>query len=395
MRGTRSHCIMPAQITNSIPFFVATTAEIVEISGGYEQSFLVDTEGYLWATGKNEEGQLGDNTKQNKKKFGQVAEDAKSVSASSKYSLMVKTDGSVWATGKNDNERFGDESDDSGKFIEIVSERAKAVAAGNFHSLMLKTDGSVWATGANNFYQHGDGSKEAKNKFTKVYPEVDDDGEVQAVFAGGISSYFLKANGSFWAAGYNEDGRLGDGTGKNVKRFKLVIDGGVKTASASNFHCMVIKTDGSVLATGKNNYGQLGIDRKDKDDKRYSFEKVLDNGQAVGAGNFHSLVLKRDGSVWAAGKNQFGELGDGSKTTFDRFVIVAVGAHYIAAGVFNSFIVKTDGSLWAAGRNDYGQRGDGTTTFRRTFVRLQENFAPFDGACVLSDRVMHNMHARW
>ena len=36
----------------------------------------------------------------------------------------------------------------------------------------------------------------------------------------------------------------------------------------------------------------------------------------------------------------------------------------IAAGIDHNLAVKSDGTVWAWGRNSYGQLGDGTTTDR-------------------------------
>ena len=50
--------------------------------------------------------------------------------------------------------------------------------------------------------------------------------------------------------------------------------------------------------------------------------------------------------------------------------VVHAGVQAIAAGDFHSMVLKQDGSLWAAGDNGYGQLGDGTTTDRHGFVEV-------------------------
>src|ERR1700743_2671992 len=69
------------------------------------------------------------------------------------------------------------------------------------------------------------------------------------------------------------------------------------------------------------------------------------------AGGFrHSLFLKADGSLWAMGNNQFGQLGDGTYNPTNRpELIVASNVVTIAAGGFYSLFVKSDGSLWGMG----------------------------------------------
>ena len=83
----------------------------------------------------------------------------------------------------------------------------------------------------------------------------------------------------------------------------------------------------------------------------------------VAAGYEHSLVLKSDGSLWAMGLNEVGELGDGTYNGngINRpEQIVASNVTGIAAGWDDSLFIKSDGSLWAMGWNLWGQLGDGT-----------------------------------
>ena len=83
---------------------------------------------------------------------------------------------------------------------------------------------------------------------------------------------------------------------------------------------------------------------------------------AIAAGGYHSLALKSDGTVWAWGCNDCGQLGDGSTT--NRLTPVPVsgltGVVAIAGGDYHSLALKSDGTVWAWGYNGYGQLGDGT-----------------------------------
>jgi hypothetical protein len=87
---------------------------------------------------------------------------------------------------------------------------------------------------------------------------------------------------------------------------------------------------------------------------------------AIAAGDGHTVVLKRDGTVWAWGRNWSGQLGDGTYT--NRATPVAVSGLTeviaIAAGMEYTVALKSDGTAWAWGSNEYGQLGDGTVTNR-------------------------------
>ena len=80
-----------------------------------------------------------------------------------------------------------------------------------------------------------------------------------------------------------------------------------------------MKKDGSVWAWGNNYYGQLG--NGSPIIQQNLPQRVLPPGSdviAVTAGMQHALALKKDGSVWAWGLNNAGQLGDSRKWTAEE-----------------------------------------------------------------------------
>ena len=298
--------------------------------------------------------------------------------------MVLTQDGSVWAAGRNNQGQLGDgTTTERHSFVKVIPGGVTAVAAGGHHTMVLKQDGSVWATGFNGYGQLGDGSKTDRHSFVKVVPSG-----VKAVAAAGGStpamgthygehSMLLKKDGSVWATGDNKYGRLGDGTTTQRLSFVKVVPRGVTAIAAGGTwegYSMVLQQDGSVWATGRNNGGQLG-DGTTTD--RLSFVKVAPSGvTAIGAGDYHSMVLKKDGSVWTTGRNNAGQIGDGTTTERHSFVkVVSSGVTAIAAGGSHSMVLKQDGSVWATGANYWGQIGDGTDTpwaryGRKNFVKV-------------------------
>ena len=83
------------------------------------------------------------------------------------------------------------------------------------------------------------------------------------------------------------------------------------------------------------------------------------------------MVLKQDGSVWGTGRNNHGQLGDGTTTHRNTSTkLIPDGVTAVAAGSRHTMVLKEDGSVWAAGHNNKGQLGDGTNTDRSTFVEV-------------------------
>ena len=171
------------------------------------------------------------------------------------------------------------------------------------------------------------------------------------------------------ATGNNSFGQLGDGTITPRSTPVQILASGVQAVALGDYHTMILKADGSLWGTGYNFNGQLG-------DGTTTYKstpvQILASGvQAVAAGPDRTMILKTDGSLWGTGANGYGQLGDG--TTTDRRTpvqIFASGVRAIAAGGNHTMILKTDGSLWGAGYNVLGQLGDGTTTNRSTPVQI-------------------------
>ncbi len=93
---------------------------------------------------------------------------------------------------------------------------------------------------------------------------------------------------------------------------------------------------------------------------------------ALACGSYHTLALHRDGTLWAWGLNDYGQLGRGAMDLAAHPVPVRVGhAHAwsaICCGWGSSFALKKDGSLWAWGNDsDWGGNlGTGVRTINDT-----------------------------
>ena len=243
-----------------------------------------------------------------------------------------------------------------------------SVAGGGGHSLALREDGTVWAWGENAVGQLGDGTSTSRSEPVQVVGLS----SVRSVTAGlGEHSLAVREDGSVWAWGGNAWGELGDGSsGVDAHRevpVQVVGLTNVRSVAAGGFHSLAVREDGTVWAWGKNDSGQLG-DGSTVDRSSPVQVAGLANVRSVAAGGRHSLALLEDGSVWAWGDNGFGQLGDGGTTSRSsaQQVVGLSGVRTVMAGFFHALAVLEDGSVWAFGANWNGQLGDGGTTARST-----------------------------
>ena len=203
--------------------------------------------------------------------------------------------------------------------------------------------------------------------------------EVIAIAAGSYHSLALKANGHVLAWGSNGSGELGNGTttyqptAVEVTSAPGVLLTDVVAIAAGQTHSLALKADGSVWAWGWNNVGQLG-DGTTTNRTRATAVGQMQGAVAIGAGSQHSLALKgADGSGWSWGRGDSGQLGDGT-TTATRPLPAAVdgvtGALAVKGGLTHSLALGVDGLAWAWGYNNSGQLGDGTQLLRKVPVRV-------------------------
>jgi alpha-tubulin suppressor-like RCC1 family protein len=290
-----------------------------------------------------------------------------------RFNYMLIADGTVWglgfAPGQIENTNF-----EGALVFPIAINQVTAVAAGALHGLFLRADGSLWGVGNDEVGQLGDGATYVGAQSGPKAPEQIIPGNVKAIAAGAWHSLFLKTDGSLWGMGREDYGQLGDGVAQDGLGYTVftnqperIVSGDVVAIAGGGQHTLFLKSDGSLWGMGWNWYGQLGTGNFVSTNRPVLI--VASNVVAIAAGGYHSLYLMSDGSLWGMGGNQQGQLGDGAYALYPietngaciPELIVASNVLAIAAGQYHSLFLKSDGSLWAMGQNTQGQLGDGFT----------------------------------
>ena len=150
-----------------------------------------------------------------------------------------------------------------------------------------------------------------------------------------------------------------------------VITNGVAAVAAGDGFTAYLEANGSLYIAGNNQSGQLG---DGSTTSRSTFGFVTSDVSLIACGTNYILFVKTNGSLWGMGDNYFGQFGDGSTTGSSvPKQILASGVAGVSAGASHSLILKTDGSLWSVGLNITGQLGDGSTLDRSDPFRVVDS----------------------
>lgn len=337
--------------------------------------FVIKKDSTVLATGLNNYGQLGLNDKNNRIAFTEVAvTDAESVIGGTYHAMILKKDGTLWGAGYNFTGCLGLGVSGTGTdklvFNKIDIDNIKQVGCGGDYTIVLKNDGTLWATGGNRYGQIGLGNVDSVKTFTKV--DIDN---ISSIYCGYSYVMLLKKDGTLWTTGSNDFGQLGLDDLNNRKLFEQVDIENVEQVYCGSSHTMILKKDGTLWACGRNYYGQLGLGNKGTGTDRKVFTQVgIDNVKKVYCGGNHTLVEKKDGTLWACGSNQYGQLGLGDNgATTDRIVFTKVdidNIKQVSCGDAHTMLLKNDGSVWVCGSNQFGQIGVNDKSDRNIFTKV-------------------------
>lgn len=310
--GTSSHRHRPVPVT------VLGTNNSAVSAGGFHTLYL-KANGAVFAVGLNEFGQLGDRTsthRQSPVHVSALGTDNMAVSAGFEHSVYLKKSGAVFASGLNDNGQIGDGSTahrSSPVQITTLNMDNMAVSAGGRHTVYLKKSGEIYAAGRNYFGQLADATTVHRLTPVRIYALGANN---SAIAAGYEHTCYLKVVGEAFCSGWNTAGQLGDRTSTNrVVPVQVAFEPkltSVSSISAGYIHTVFLTASGAIYATGWNAYGQIG-DGTTGD--RHSPVVVTSSGldsAAISAGGYHTLFLKQGGEVFAAGRNSDGQLGVGT-----------------------------------------------------------------------------------
>ncbi len=232
------------------------------------------------------------------------------------------------------------------------------VTAGYFHTCGLATTGRAYCWGGNTWGTLGDGSTTASNRPVQVAGGV----QFSAIESGAGHTCGVTDSGQIWCWGLNDEGQAGDDWSNIGVETPLRLPGSQfwVEVSAGHDHSCGLTSTGQAWCWGDNVTGQVGSGG--------TFDKTAQPVQVasaepfttVVAGYYQSCALVASGRMYCWGRNDQGQIGDG--TNDNRFTPVPVVGDltFRALGGGDAFMcgISTAGSTWCWGSNRNAELGD-------------------------------------
>ncbi len=339
------------------------------LSTGYGHTAAIKSSGTLWSWGRNDNGQLGDNSTTDSLVAVQehsMSTDWVSISAGYYHTTAIKSSGTLWAWGNNSRGQLGDDSAVNSSVPvqeDTQSSDWSSVSGGAYHTAAIKTNGTLWSWGWSNYGQLGNGAV-----IGSLIPKQEVTESTWIMVSGGANhTAAIKSDHTLWCWGYNLYGQLGNNS--TTDSYAPVQESTESTdwvgVDAGGVYTAAIKKDGTIWSWGRNDYGQLGNNLTGDSHVPVQEFTHSDNWMSLSAGYYHVAAIKIDGTLWSWGGNFSGQLGNNSTATSTVPVQEFSQSNEwmsLTAGGMHTVAIKQDGTLWAWGYNHYGQLGNNSTS---------------------------------
>lgn len=363
--------------------------QIISIGSGFAHDCVLTDQGSVYCWGRNDIGQLGrgpatyaDNVPD--RVLGITGPVVK-LAVGGSHTCVIQDDHMVACWGYNKYGQLGSShTGEEGQPAKIAGLKyVTDLSAGAYHTCAILSGGGAKCWGDNRYHQLG-GEQTALGNIADIA------GKFRSIAAGGSHTCALTENGGVECWGNNKFGQLGESAistkGTPVPtRTKTIIppktpDAPTPTPEPSNFvvsiaagryHTCVVTESGGVKCWGKNEHGELGNGTNSDSSVPVDVVGLQRGVRAVVAGWGHTCALMDSGGVKCWGYNDNGELGNAFNSNSNIPVDVSGldgGVISIDAADDHTCVVLAGGNVGCWGYNEYGQLGDGATVDRNVPV---------------------------
>jgi len=292
--------------------------------------------------------------KANQSDFLEIMNPTIQISTRAFYNLALKKDGTVWEWGEKSFRDSKLELHSPKKITNLTN--IINISTANKHSLALKSDSTVWEWG------EMDGINSdlwpLKNE-PEIVPNLNN---VIQIETNDIVAVALQEDGTLWAWGevISDDKVTETSTPIKISDISDVKQISLGSSYSWGSHYLALKEDGTVWAWGANESGQLGTGNTNERLAPTQINELI-HVKYVKAGDGVSFAIKEDGTVWAWGYNWSGCLG--INTDFPQYSPVQIpelnNIEMLGVSYYHTLALTEEGILWAWGNNASGQFGNG------------------------------------
>ena len=234
---------------------------MIALAVGGSHTCALDGEGTVYCWGYNQDGQIGNGTRDRYRQATSVPgiDGIIAISAGWSHTCAVRYDGAVFCWGTDSQGALGLGATTSTLVpmrVNGLPADVVAISGRLYHQCALTASGEVWCWGNNASGQLGDGTFTSRSTPVKVSGFT---APVAKLSVGMYHNCAVTNAGAAYCWGYGGFGQIGGGvTGYSTTPVQVLGFGSGTAAIAAGSEACAVQSTGSVHCWGANNFGQLG-----------------------------------------------------------------------------------------------------------------------------------------
>lgn len=346
----------PADVPADAPADVPLVLRRGSLAAGLAHTCAIRADGVVRCWGRGVEGQLGDGAGESSARAVSVAglRDPEALSAGDGHTCARTRSGDVWCWGRNDLGQLGNGGLARSLVpVQVAIAGAQEITARGDASCARTADGSVWCWGDNRDGQVGTGMSPERVP-TRAYGTF----RAEQIALGRYVGCGVQTDRAARCWGDGRQALLGDGSTTALRRLAFLRASDVRLVALGDHHGCALSTTGEVSCWGENSDAMLGVDAGAIETTPTPLGVTA---LALTLGARHTCTISRANTVICWGLMSGARLAPTEVSGLSRVVEIAAGASHTCAR-------RDDDAVRCVGRNDQGQLGDGTLLDRATPV---------------------------
>ena len=275
-------------------------------------------------------------------------------------------------TGQNDRVNRSSPIQIPGKWAleDSIFASANKITAREKNVMAMKNGGTLWGWGDSDKGQRGDNNIAQRSSPTQVSGTTWN--VLNLAGTNCRSTLCTKTDNTLWVWGDNNYGQLGQNN-TTLRSSPVQLPGTTWKATINDgYKSMAFKTDGTLWTWGRNQYGGLGHNNTSNESSPKQVGTDTTWGNSFGSHDDVAVVVKTNGTLWAWGYNNVGQLGQNNKTTYSSPKQIGTDTTWdnITGNFYHMAGHKTDGTLWVWGEGNRGQLGQNNVIARSSPTQI-------------------------